>query len=52
MIALGLLILTGEYTILNAEANRLLQGTGSTCRRSEQSPDGWVIARPAESGYP
>ena len=28
MIALGLLILTGEYTILNAEANRLLQGTG------------------------
>lgn len=28
MIALGLLILTGEYTILNSEANRLLQGTG------------------------
>jgi cytochrome c-type biogenesis protein len=28
MIALGILILTGEFTILNAEANRLLQGTG------------------------
>jgi cytochrome c-type biogenesis protein len=28
MIALGLLILTGEFTILNTEANRLLQGTG------------------------
>ena len=28
MIALGLLILTGEFTVLNAEANRLLQGTG------------------------
>ncbi|HTA14096.1 MAG TPA: cytochrome c biogenesis protein CcdA [Solirubrobacteraceae bacterium] len=28
MIALGLLILTGEYTILNAQANSLLQGTG------------------------
>jgi cytochrome c-type biogenesis protein len=28
MIALGVLILTGEFTILNAEANRLLQGTG------------------------
>jgi cytochrome c-type biogenesis protein len=28
MIVLGLLILTGEYTILNAEANALLQGTG------------------------
>jgi cytochrome c-type biogenesis protein len=28
MIALGLLILTGEFTILNSEANRLLQGTG------------------------
>jgi cytochrome c-type biogenesis protein len=28
MIALGVLIVTGEFTILNAEANRLLQGTG------------------------
>ncbi|HEY2632349.1 MAG TPA: cytochrome c biogenesis protein CcdA [Solirubrobacteraceae bacterium] len=28
MIALGLLILTGEFTILNAEANGLLEGTG------------------------
>jgi cytochrome c-type biogenesis protein len=28
MIALGLLILTGEYTMLNAQANSLLQGTG------------------------
>jgi cytochrome c-type biogenesis protein len=28
MIALGVLILTGEFTILNSEANRLLQGTG------------------------
>ncbi|HVA20433.1 MAG TPA: cytochrome c biogenesis protein CcdA [Solirubrobacteraceae bacterium] len=28
MIALGVLILTGEYTILNAQANELLQGTG------------------------
>lgn len=28
MIALGLLILTGEFTILNAKANALLQGTG------------------------
>ena len=28
MIALGLLILTGEFTILNAKANTLLQGTG------------------------
>jgi cytochrome c-type biogenesis protein len=28
MIALGLLILTGEFTILNARANELLQGTG------------------------
>jgi cytochrome c-type biogenesis protein len=28
MIALGLLILTGEFTTLNAQANRLLQGTG------------------------
>ena len=28
MIALGLLILTGEFTILNAKANSLLQGTG------------------------
>ena len=28
MIVLGLLIATGEYTILNSEANRLLQGTG------------------------
>ncbi len=28
MILLGLLILTGEFTILNAKANTLLQGTG------------------------
>jgi cytochrome c-type biogenesis protein len=28
MVALGLLILTGEFTVLNAEANALLQGTG------------------------
>jgi cytochrome c-type biogenesis protein len=28
MVALGLLILTGEFTTLNAEANRWLQGTG------------------------
>ncbi|HEY7952754.1 MAG TPA: cytochrome c biogenesis protein CcdA [Solirubrobacteraceae bacterium] len=28
MIALGTLILTGEFTVLNAEANALLQGTG------------------------
>lgn len=28
MITLGVLILTGEYTILNAEANTLLQSTG------------------------
>lgn len=28
MIALGLLILTGEYTILNSQANSLLHGTG------------------------
>jgi len=28
MIALGLLILTGEYTVLNTQANSLLQGTG------------------------
>jgi cytochrome c-type biogenesis protein len=28
MIALGLLILTGEFTTLNAQANNLLQGTG------------------------
>jgi cytochrome c-type biogenesis protein len=28
MLALGLLILTGEFTILNAKANSLLQGTG------------------------
>jgi cytochrome c-type biogenesis protein len=28
MIALGLLIITGEFTILNAKANSLLQGTG------------------------
>jgi cytochrome c-type biogenesis protein len=28
MIALGLLILTGEFTVLNAKANLLLQGTG------------------------
>lgn len=28
MIALGLLILTGEFTVLNAKANALLQGTG------------------------
>ncbi len=28
MIVLGVLILTGEFTVLNAEANRLLEGTG------------------------
>jgi cytochrome c-type biogenesis protein len=28
MIALGLLILTGEFTVLNSQANALLQGTG------------------------
>lgn len=28
MIALGLLILTGEYAILNSQANNVLQGTG------------------------
>ncbi len=28
MIVLGLLIVTGEFTILNAKANQLLQGTG------------------------
>lgn len=28
MIALGLLILTGEFTTLNSQANQLLQGTG------------------------
>jgi cytochrome c-type biogenesis protein len=28
MIALGLLILTGEYTVLNAQTNSLLHGTG------------------------
>ena len=28
MIALGVLILTGEFTILNAKANSLLHGTG------------------------
>ena len=28
MIVLGVLIVTGEFTILNSEANRLLQGTG------------------------
>jgi cytochrome c-type biogenesis protein len=28
MIALGLLILTGEFTVLNSQANNLLQGTG------------------------
>jgi cytochrome c-type biogenesis protein len=28
MIGLGLLILTGEFTVLNAKANTLLQGTG------------------------
>ncbi len=28
MIALGVLIVTGEFTVLNAEANKLLQGTG------------------------
>lgn len=28
MIALGLLIVTGEFTILNAQANELLQGSG------------------------
>jgi len=28
MIVLGVLILTGEFTVLNTEANKLLQGTG------------------------
>jgi cytochrome c-type biogenesis protein len=28
MVALGVLILTGEFTILNSKANQLLQGTG------------------------
>jgi cytochrome c-type biogenesis protein len=28
MIVLGVLIITGEFTVLNAEANSLLQGTG------------------------
>ncbi len=28
MIVLGVLILTGEFTMLNAKANSLLQGTG------------------------
>jgi cytochrome c-type biogenesis protein len=28
MIALGVLIVTGEFTVLNSEANKLLQGTG------------------------
>jgi cytochrome c-type biogenesis protein len=28
MLALGVLILTGEFTVLNAQANKLLQGTG------------------------
>jgi cytochrome c-type biogenesis protein len=28
MIVLGVLILTGEFTVLNQEANKLLQGTG------------------------
>ena len=28
MIVLGVLIVTGEFTILNAKANTLLQGTG------------------------
>jgi cytochrome c-type biogenesis protein len=28
MVALGVLIVSGEFTVLNAEANRLLQGTG------------------------
>jgi cytochrome c-type biogenesis protein len=28
MIVLGVLILTGEFTVLNAKANTLLQGTG------------------------
>jgi cytochrome c-type biogenesis protein len=28
MVVLGVLILTGEFTVLNAEANSLLQGTG------------------------
>jgi cytochrome c-type biogenesis protein len=28
MIALGALILTGEFTVLNSQANQLLQGTG------------------------
>jgi hypothetical protein len=28
LIVLGLLILTGEFTVLNSRANELLQGTG------------------------
>jgi hypothetical protein len=28
MILLGVLIVTGEFTVLNAKANSLLQGTG------------------------
>jgi hypothetical protein len=28
MILLGVLILTGEFTVLNAKANTLLEGTG------------------------
>jgi cytochrome c-type biogenesis protein len=28
MIVLGTLILTGEFTVLNSQANQLLQGTG------------------------
>ncbi|HXC23789.1 MAG TPA: cytochrome c biogenesis protein CcdA, partial [Solirubrobacteraceae bacterium] len=28
MIGLGVLILTGEFTVLNAQANNFLQGTG------------------------
>jgi hypothetical protein len=28
MIVLGVLILTGDFTVLNAKANALLQGTG------------------------
>ena len=28
LIALGLLIITGEFTVLNAQANSVIQGTG------------------------
>ena len=28
LVGMGVLILTGEFTILNAKANALLQGTG------------------------